>query len=317
MLQLNQMIKSKFTLIEAPIYQGQNHFGVCLGPAFLNQTMRDLGFEFEVKRVQSKQSRSDLQLKPYSELAYLVEVSVLEKDPIFIVGGDHSLSFGSVNGLLRTNPNLKVIWVDAHGDINTRKSSLTGAFHGMPLSFLLGLDSFSEDFHHDSVMNSYLKPQNLIYFGVRDLDEAEKMFLEVNKIQHFSMEKIQELGLQSVIELIKKDVEGHQVHFSIDADAFDPVFAPATGVPVMNGLNYQSVYYLLDQVMTVSEVRSMDFVELNPQIFQQPEDVLKTAQIGIDLFQRILEGHSNRGEIYEYSSRKCDQSRPDLIHSNF
>jgi arginase len=307
------MQDSNFSFIEAPIYQGQKHFGVSLGPAFLRQMLLDQGHSFSTYPLAFQQSQLKININAYEELSYSVERELRRKRKVFVAGGDHSLSLGSIQGLLRCNPNLKVIWVDAHGDINTRESSETGAFHGMPLSFLLGADRLEKQYW----LENYLKPENLIYFGVRDLDVAEKKFLDENKIIYYTSQQINSGNLACIISEIIEDVKGHEVHLSVDADAFDPVYAPSTGVKVEDGLSFNIVSQLLTEVLKVSKVNSFDFVELNPQIFSTPTDVFKTAQIGINLFSQILKQNNPAKEInYGFNDRQRYSAKPDLFHSS-
>ncbi|MGZ3691876.1 MAG: arginase family protein [Pseudobdellovibrio sp.] len=300
----------EFTLVEAPIYQGQRHFGTALGPAFLKQNLLDQNFHFISRAVSAKQSRRQLNTEAYRELAKICKEEYLKENLLFIVGGDHSLAYGSIQGLLACKPDLKVLWIDAHGDINTRESSLTGAFHGMPLAFLMGADEFGQGFQK----KNYLKPENLIYFGVRDLDAAEKSFLVENKIKHYSAADIQEKGLYEVIREIEEMVEGSDLHISVDSDAFDPAIAPSTGVPVAHGLNEKQVYELVQRVCEIASVKSFEYVELNPQIFVQPEDVFKTAQIGINLFNEVLNQFNKKEKVYgRYDDRKRDAAVSEIL----
>lgn len=308
------MRETSFTFIEAPIHQGQKHYGVSLGPAFIRQNLIDQNFNFTNVLLKAKQKFGRVNIEAYEKLSYLVEREARSENLIFTAGGDHSLSLGSVQGLLRINPDLKVIWVDAHGDINTRNTSTTGSFHGMPLSFLLGADRLQgEDW-----IENFLKPENLIYFGVRDLDPEEKLFLDRHKIRHYSVEDINKNGLSEVIDEICFQVEGSQVHFSVDSDAFDPAIAPSTGVPVANGITYSCAEKLLRSVLAVAEVRSYEYVELNPQIFSNQLDVFNTAQIGIDLFSLILANYNQRTEIkYGRNDRQRHSTKPNLLHAHF
>lgn len=295
------MKKNFFSFIEAPIYQGQSHFGVTLGPSFIRQCLLDQGYSFQTSSILSQQSQQYTPLQVYEELSYLVEREVRRNNLVFIAGGDHSLSIGSVQGLLRVEPNLKVIWVDAHGDINTRKSSSTGALHGMPLSFLTGADQFE----NQDWFTEFLKSDNLIYFGVRDLDYFEKCFLDKNNICYYTSSDIQKKGLDTILKEITQKVSGSKIHFSVDSDAFDPSLAPSTGVPVKNGLSLENVQSLIKSILPICEIISYEFVELNPQIFNTPLDVFKTAQIGIDLFGEILRKNKiiNKNQNFYYGAQ--------------
>lgn len=308
------MIEPNFTLIEAPVYQGQKHFGVSLGPAFIKQRLLDQGYSFESVIVSEPQSQTQLNLHLYETLCHEVAQSRRQDKTVLIAGGDHSLGLGSVQGALHVNPDLKVIWVDAHGDINTRATSLTGAFHGMPLAFLLGLDRLADQ----AWINTYLKPENLIYFGVRDLDPEEQRFLETHQIRHYSVETIHQRGLDHVIDEIVGDVQGHEVHFSIDSDAFDPSVAPSTGVRVSEGLSFEVVARLVADVVQVAQVKSCDYVELNPQITNQPGDAERTAQLGIELFNIILQQDLQTKEnVNGFNDRQRHPEKPNLLHSTF
>lgn len=291
------MKEPQFSFVEAPIYQGQKHFGVALGPAFIRQCLLDQNFKFQTMSVSNRQSRQTPSINAYEELSYLVEREVRRSKMPFIAGGDHSLSIGTIQGLLRVEPDLKVIWVDAHGDINSRATSLSGSFHGMPLSFLTGGDQFQ----NEDWFTSHLKTENLIYFGVRDLDKAEKIYLDKKRIEYYTAENIQKTGVHNILKQISKNISGSKVHLSVDSDAFDPLIAPSTGVPVDHGLSFENAQELIKSVLSVSEIISYEFVELNPQIFNLVEDVFKTAQIGIDLFHQILHYNDIRSSCFSNS----------------
>lgn len=303
------MIKNLFSFIEAPVYQGQKHFGVSLGPAFIRQRLIDQQYNFKTHSVVNQQSQSSPTMGVYEELSYFVEREIRRKQPLFIAGGDHSLSIGSVQGVLRAEPDAKVLWVDAHGDINTKQSSLTGAIHGMPLAFLTGEENLNEEW-----FSEYLKPENLIYFGVRDLDKAEKLFLDKKKITYFSSADVH-THVTQVINEICGQFKNSKIHLSIDADAFDPTLAPSTGVPVQNGLNYQQVKQLIIALGKSSEIISYEYVELNPQLFSNAEDVFSTAQIGIDLFTEVLK--QQKESVYGSHDRFSYPAKPDLLHTHF
>ena len=308
------MRDTQFTFIEAPIHQGQKHYGVSLGSSFIRQSLIDQNFDFTNVFLKAKQQFGRVNLEAYEQLSYLVEIEARKENLIFTAGGDHSLSLGSIQGLLRVNPDLKVIWIDAHGDINTRNTSTTGSFHGMPLSFLLGADKLQGEIW----IENFIKPENLIYFGVRDLDPEEKLFLERHQIRHYSVENINSRGVSEVIAEISSAVQGSQVHFSVDSDAFDPAIAPSTGVPVAGGITYSCAYKLIKSVLAVAQVKSYEYVELNPQIFTNQFDVFNTAQIGIDLFSLILKNFNQRTEIkYGRNDRQRHSTKPNLLHTYF
>ncbi len=281
------MFQKNFSFIEAPVYQGQKHFGVSLGPSFLRQVLVDQNFQFDFLHLAERQSTDKISNSIYEELSYLTERESRRGKLMFVAGGDHSLSIGSIQGLLRVNPNLKVLWIDAHGDVNTTSTSVTKSFHGMPLSFLLGIDSF---FQKSEWFEETLKPENLIYVGLRDLEKSEKLFLDRFKIQHFSADQFKK-DSHFVVKEIQRSLKENQVHISLDSDAFDPSIAPSTGVPVKEGLLYSDVENLVENVLNVAIVSSFEYVELNPQIFKIQQDVFQTAQLGIEIFKLVLKTH--------------------------
>lgn len=303
------MIKNLFSFIEAPVYQGQKHFGASLGPSFIRQCLIDQNYNFKTHSVVASQCKVSPSFEIYEELSYIVEREVRRKQPVFIAGGDHSLSIGSVQGVLRAEPDVKVLWIDAHGDINTKISSLTGSIHGMPLAYLMGEEILNEEW-----FSEYLKPENLIYFGVRDLDKAEKLFLDKKKITHYSSDDIRK-DLTRVIYEICDQFKNSKIHLSADADAFDPLLAPATGVPVANGLCYQQARQLLNTLVKSSDIISYEYVELNPQLFTATQDVFRTAQIGIDLFSEVL--RQQKESVYGSYDRFSYPAKSDLLHQNF
>lgn len=290
------MTQGDFSFIEAPVYQGQKHFGVSLGPDYIQRLLRFKNFQFQSYTAHGEQNQQCVLHDFYENLSYLVEREVRRKRLLFIAGGDHSLSIGSVQGLLRYRPNLKVLWIDAHADINTRESSLTHSFHGMPLSFLIGEDPF---YDNQEWFQERLKPENLIYFGLRDLDVAEKQILEKYGIQHYTMADLSRLSRAEVLKSITSSLQGCDVHVSLDADGFDPRIAPSTGVPVDNGLQFNDVQSLLAEVTECAHVISFEYVELNPQIYQHSNDVMKTAELGVEIFDLILKNHLAKNKRQE------------------
>jgi len=141
------------------------------------------------------------------------------------LGGDHSMATGSIHGLRKVYKSLKIVWVDAHADINTLKTSPTGNFHGMPMSPLLGLMKASTIPGH-SWLKKLLKPKDIVYIGLRDLDEGEKKIIKKLKIKTFTMDDVTGMGIGKVMKKIfnhfGKDGFKHPIHCSFDVDGIDP-----------------------------------------------------------------------------------------------
>jgi arginase len=175
------------------------------------------------------------------------------------IGGDHSMGIGSVGASLnKYGPGLKVIWIDAHADINTRKSSPSGNFHGMPLAFLTGLDK-SDDF--DYICN-LLPFENLCYIGIRDLDEEEISVVKKHNIKTVLTENFNN-HIDTVIENIINWVGNSPVHISFDVDSLDPKYIQYTGTRVSEGLDLDQLVKFMGNMCASTDVKNIDLSELN------------------------------------------------------
>lgn len=209
------------------------------------------------------------------------------------IGGDHSMAIGTISGVSRGvkelfNQDLKVIWVDAHADINTPDSTETGNLHGMPLSFLTNL--VSQKIEGLDWIEPCLKPENLVYIGLRDVDKEEKEILKKNKIKAFSMHEIDGYGIGQVIDMAIKHLsqgdDAHSpIHLSFDIDALDPSVAASTGTPVRGGLTFREGHFICEKLYQTGRLVGLDMVELNPAIGEHNED---TITIGCSLIRATL-----------------------------
>lgn len=146
---------------------------------------------------------------------------------------------GTIAGTLSKYPDATVIWVDAHADINTPTTTPSGNIHGMPMSFLLGLQGCSDIEQFSWIQKGrtepIFKPHNLVYIGLRDVDVGEKQLLRNNGIKAFSMHEVDKFGIGKVVEMALDHVNPHRdkpIHLTFDVDALDPSVAPSTGTPV-------------------------------------------------------------------------------------
>lgn len=184
-----------------------------------------------------------------------------------VVGGDHSLGLGSASGVGKCFDDFGIIWLDAHGDINTSETSPSGNIHGMPLSALMGMGS-------EELVNIYspgnkVNPQNVFLVGTRSLDEGEMELIRQEHLSVYTMDTIRLKGIAFVAEDIKRKLKERKirnVHFSIDVDSIDPRFAPGTGTRVPEGLMPDEFKEFVDHVLATNLVKSMDVVELNPEL---------------------------------------------------
>ncbi|RQG99954.1 arginase [Natrarchaeobius oligotrophus] len=208
-----------------------------------------------------------------------------------VLGGDHSVAIGSMNGSSR-QAQLGAIWFDAHADLNTPETSPSGNVHGMPLGAILGRDVFGEMgwAHAPNV-----REDAIAYVGLRSIDERERDLVRDSEMTAFTMADIDERGMTAVVEdalsVATNDTDG--VHVSLDLDWLDPTTAPGVGTPVRGGVTYREAHSALETVSRRHEeegaLRSMDVVEVNPILDERNETATLAAELTASAFgKRIL-----------------------------
>jgi len=201
-----------------------------------------------------------------------------------VLGGDHSIGAGSVAAAAewaRRTKDLPIglLWVDAHGDMNTPATSLSGNVHGMPLASLLGPEP--AELSKIGSFSPKVLPAHTVLVGIRNLDEREKIAVRDSGVHVFTMKDIDRQGIASVIEqavnLAGAGTAG--VHVSFDIDVCDPLIAPGVGTPVKGGLDYREAHMVMEMVADSGLLTSLDLVEVNPTL-----DVRNTtAQLATEL----------------------------------
>jgi arginase len=187
-----------------------------------------------------------------------------------VLGGDHSLAAGSVAAAAeqarRADKPLGLIWIDAHGDMNTPSSSSSGNVHGMPLAALLGPEP--SELSLIGGFSPKVRPEHTVLVGVRNLDDREKDLVRESKVHVFTMKDIDRLGIATIaaeaIALVSHESAG--VHVSFDMDVCDPLIAPGVGTPVNGGLNYREAHLLMEMIADSGRLTSLDIVEVNPTL---------------------------------------------------
>lgn len=199
-----------------------------------------------------------------------------------VLGGDHSISMGSVAGVANQK-RTGVLWIDAHTDVNSPETSPSGNIHGMPLAHLLG--------HGDErLLNIWgggaaIRPEDVVFIGLRSVDVGERDFIRERGIKAFTMKEIDKRGLAEVAdEAIEHLKNLPAVHVSFDADGLDPSVAPGVGTPVPGGLSYREAHLLMEMLADAEVVTSLDLVEVNPILDVQN----KTAQVMVEMVASLL-----------------------------
>jgi arginase len=187
-----------------------------------------------------------------------------------VLGGDHSLAAGSVAASAEwvqrtTSQPLGLIWVDAHGDMNTPETTSSGNVHGMPLAALLG----NEPAELAQIGSSpSVRPKNTVLLGIRNLDDQEKSRIRESGVHVFTMKDIDRDGIAKVAEraiALAADGTGG-VHVSFDMDVCDPSIAPGVGTAVKGGLDYREAHMVMELVADSRRLVALDLVEVNPTL---------------------------------------------------
>jgi arginase len=284
---------------------GGNRRGVDMGPsafriAGLGERLAALGIPVidagdlvapipEVKSFGDSSKKYIREIARVCERLYRASLAVLEKGGIpLVLGGDHSLGAGSVAAsadfLRRENRPLGLIWVDAHGDMNTPATSSSGNVHGMPLAALLGPEP--AELSRIGGFSPKVTPDRTVLIGIRNLDDREKERIRESGVHVFTMKDIDRAGIAATAEqalaIAGKDAGG--IHVSFDLDVCDPSIAPGVGTPVKGGLNYREAHMFMEMVADSGLLRALDLVEVNPIL----DDRNMTAVLGAELASSAL-----------------------------
>jgi arginase len=291
----------RIRVIGVPLDLGASRRGVDMGPsavrvAGLEARLEALGhhvtdggnIRVEIAETQTRGDKSAHYLneiaKTCSRTAEAVMASLESGMTPLLLGGDHSLAAGSVAGVAefyrRQGQKVGLLWIDAHSDINTPETSLSGNVHGMPLAALMGLgpESLADIFGHAPG----IAPENAVLIGVRDVDEAERENLRrAGMTEVYTMRDIDERGMRAVMEealrAAGRGTAGY--HVSLDMDWIDPEEAPGVGTPVRGGATYREAHLAMEIVADHGRLLSFEIVEVNPVI----DEHNRTADLAVEL----------------------------------
>ena len=264
------MSNLRVDIIGVPMDLGASRRGVDMGPsavryAQLHDQLRSLGIEriedhgnlhVPIREAVAEHDKHakylDVIDRVCAELAGVVESAVRENGFPIVLGGDHSIAIGTLDGLKRARGKAAgLIWVDAHGDINSPKSSPSGNVHGMPLWFALE--------------RGYADPKRTVQIGLRDVEPGEKENLRNSGVKAFTMSDVDRLTMNRVMEeAIAIAGSDGQLHVSFDLDAIDPREAPGTGTPVKGGLSFREAHLAMEMLSESKKLGSIEMVEINP-----------------------------------------------------
>ncbi|HEX6617786.1 MAG TPA: arginase [Gemmatimonadales bacterium] len=276
-------------VLGVPMDLGSGRRGVDMGPsairiAGLEPRLRELGHtvvddgDVNIRNMEELKV-GDVRARYLTEIARAAEVTCRKVDRIvsrghfpLVLGGDHSIAVGTVSGIAaharREGKRVGLLWVDAHGDINTPETSPSGNIHGMPVAALMGYGPEKLT----SIGGSFPKvdPSNVALVGIRSLDEGEKHRLKQTGIQVHTMSDIDRHGIHRVMKkALARVSDGTDfVHVSFDLDAVDPTIAPGVGTPVKGGLDYREAHLIMELLHDSGVMTSLEMVEVNPILDQ-------------------------------------------------
>jgi arginase len=290
-----------------PMDLGQRRRGVDMGPsairyAGLDETLERLGFQvcdagnIFVPQVEEMGLHDvEVELADGGRAYYLEEVSQIcqeiydeitaqlkpDECGIFL-GGDHSMSIGTVSAVAKPE-SIGVLWVDAHADMNSPRTTPSGNIHGMSVASLLG-DGPTE-LTDIGYPGPKLKPEQVAMIGLRNLDSDEKLKVSDTGILAYTMRELDELGMSVVARNVVKYFERFEhIHVSLDLDSCDPTIAPGVGTPVMGGLSYREAHLLMEILSDSGKVRTVDVVEVNPILDNQN----MTGKVAVELVASLF-----------------------------
>ncbi len=295
-------MQKNVTLFGVPLDLGAESLGVDIGPAAFHarniiKTLEHSGVTVTDKGTVASPERSQLEpgnpLIPYAdeiarvntEIAKLTESAVRSGDTVVVLGGDHSIDLGAFSGAVAAldGQPLGMIYIDAHGDMNTPETSPSHNIHGMHLASLMGWGP-------DKLVNIHgqgakLDKMNLLHIGGSDFDQGEVDLIAREQLDAFTMFDLLKFGMAPLIEKIDAlSKKVGKVWVSLDLDAIDTTYAPGVGIPSRGGFTYREIAAITEYIGKHCDVVGMDVVEYNPNF-----DIdNKTADLGIELTAKLL-----------------------------
>jgi arginase len=291
----------RVALLGVPVEVGASQPGTLMGPAALRTAglgplLESLGFKVEdhgdisVSEQAKANDNPPPNAKYYREIQTWTQVASARAYklaqsgaiPVFL-GGDHSLSMGTVNGVARhwheLGRELFVLWLDAHADYNTPATTISGNMHGMVAAFLCGEPGLDHLLGVEP--RASIKPSQLDLFGTRSVDKLEKQLVRERDITVADMRQIDEFGVSVLIRRVIEKVKRHDgvLHVSFDVDFLDPALAPGVGTMVPGGATYREAHLVMELLHGSGLVRSVDIVELNPFLDERG----RTARVATEL----------------------------------
>jgi arginase len=298
-------------IIGVPMDLGGNRRGVDMGPsairyAGLRDRLANLGYSVrdrgnvrvadrdegatknfrevdkdELEKMKGRAHHVDEIVRVVEDLAKVVTEIERAGNISIVLGGDHSMAMGTLAGIARAGRRPGVIWMDAHGDSNTPKTSPSGNVHGMPFAIACAraVDPFPKD------LCGSVDGQTGVLIGLRSVDAGEKENIKKAGVTPITMADIDRMGIGAAMEkAIAVASKGDGIHLSLDMDAIDPDEAPGVGTPVRGGLTYREAQLAMEMLASSGKLRSLEIAEVNPILDQGN----RTAALAVELVASAL-----------------------------
>lgn len=293
----------KIALIGVPTDIGAGHRGASMGPEALRvagiaDALRARGLEVrDYGNLQGPVNPWQLPTDGYRHLPEVVEWNRLTMDAVYaslgrgelpvVLGGDHCLGIGSITAVARhcreKSKTLRILWLDAHADFNTRDVTPSGNVHGMPVACLCGLGPEALTLLGGSV--PAILPDQVRQIGIRSVDPGEKRLVHQYGLDIYDMRYIDEIGIKRSIEEALEGIDADtHVHVSFDVDFLDPAIAPGVGTTVPGGPNYREAQLVMEMIADTGLLASLDIVELNPAF----DEHNRTGMLAVDLVESLF-----------------------------
>jgi arginase len=290
----------KAAIIGAPLDLGAGRRGVDMGPsairyAGLAEHLTALGVECadwgnveaavaEATAEDDSRARFLPAIRTTCErIAGLVGAALDEGRIPIVLGGDHSIALGTLGGLASRRGPGAVLWLDAHGDLNTPETSPSGNVHGMPLAAALG--RAGPGFDSPSWTVPALQPERVAVIGARSIDPGERALIGELGLAVHTMSEIDRRGVEAVVrEALERAAGAPFVHVSLDLDGLDPGVAPGVGTPVRGGLTYREAHLALELVAESGLLSSLEIVEVNPILDRENATAALAVELALSAF---------------------------------
>ncbi len=303
-------------MLGAPLDLGADNLGVDLGPKALRYhdmvaklehaglSIKDLG-DIDCRDRQKldpgnpRMHYLDEIIRVNQLIAESTEMVIKNREKIVVIGGDHSIDLGAVSGAsVALGGNLALIYIDAHGDMNTDETTLTGNIHGMHVASLLGFGASElKDLHGPNIK---IDKNNFLHIGGSDFDQAEIELVNQQKLNTFTLLDLLKNGMAPLLDKIDElSSRIPNVWVSLDLDSIDQIYAPGAGMPNAKGLTYREIATIAEYIGINCSVVGLDVVEYNPL---QDQDY-KTAELAIELTAKFF------GKNYNWYTNYLDRNK--------